>query len=103
MMVIILIIIITAIKCHKGDNTPPASLIVQTTATTTPMISATATASPVVTTTVPISCSPPSYEDSQHSLDPEVIRHIDALDRKPAQIAVMRKYSMRKKTNQTSA
>ena len=67
------------------------------------MISATATASPVVTTTVPISCSPPSYEDSQHSLDPEVIRHIDALDRKPAQIAVMRKYSMKKKANQTSA
>ena len=103
MMVIILIIIITAIKCHKGDSTTPTPLIVQTTTTTTPMISATATSSPVVTTTVPISCSPPSYEDSQHSLDPEVIRHIDALDRNPSQIAVMRKHSMRKKTKQTAA
>ena len=103
MMVIILIIIITAIKCHKGDSTTPTPLIVQTTTTTTPMISATATSSPVVTTTVPISCSPPSYEDSQHSLDPEVIRHIDALDRNPSQIAVMRKHSMRKKTKQNAA
>ena len=100
MMVIILIIIITAIKCHKGDNTTPTPLIVQTTTTTTPMITATATSSPVVTTTVPISCSPPSYEESEYSKDPEVIRNIDALNRNPSQIAIMRKHSMRKKAKQ---
>ena len=99
MVVIIVIIIITAIKCQKGDNTPPTPLIVQTTATTTPVISATATASPVVTTTVPSACLPPSYEACQPTMDPEKIKNIDVLDRTPSQIAAMRRHSMRKQTH----
>jgi hypothetical protein len=71
-------------------------VIVQTTATTSPVVSATATASPVVTTAAPSACPPPSYESSQATLDPEKIKRISALDRNPKQIDILHRYSMRK-------
>ena len=103
MIVIIVIISITAIKCQRESSQASTPVIVQTTATTTPMISATATASPVVTTTAspmvtataPIVCPRPAYEDCQPTMDPEEIRKIDVLDRTSKQIDAMRRYSMR--------
>ena len=111
MVVIIVIISITAIKCQKESSQASTPVIVQTTATTTPVISATATASPVVTTTAspvvtttaPIVCPPPAYEDCQPTMDPEEIRKIDVLDRTSKQIDAMRRYSMRKPPHSFSA
>jgi hypothetical protein len=51
MLIIIVIITVTAIRCQKGSNQASSPVIVQTTATTTPVISATATASPAITAT----------------------------------------------------
>jgi hypothetical protein len=104
LMVIIGVIIIAAIKCQKGDApaaTPPP-VIVQTTATTSPVVSATATASPVVTATAPSMCPPPAYEACQPTLDPEKIEKIGMMDRTPQQIAVMLRHSMRKPPISTS-
>ena len=119
MIIIIVIISIAAIKCQKESSQAPTPVIVQTTATTTPMISATATASPVVTATAspvvtttaspmvtataPIVCPPPAYEDCQPTMDPEEIRKIDILDRTAKQVDAMRRYSMRKTPHSLSA
>jgi hypothetical protein len=91
-MVIVVVIIIVAIRCKKEGVQASAPVIVQTTTTTSPMVSATATASPVVTTTATPNICPPPYE----TLDPMEIKDIDVLDRTPRQIDAMRRYSMRK-------
>ena len=104
-MVIIVVIIIAAIKCQKG-STPaptPTPVIVQTTATNSPVVSATATASPVVTTPAPNVRPPPSYKACQPTLDPEKIKDIDVMDRTPKQIDAMKRYSMRKPSCPISA
>ena len=127
MIIIIVIISITAIKCQRGSSQPSAPVIVQTSASTTPVISATATAcpavtataSPVVTTTAsPVvkttaspevnttassMCPPPAYEECQLTMDPEEIRKIDVLDRTAKQVDAMRRYSMRKTPHSLSA
>jgi hypothetical protein len=119
MLIIIVIITVTAIRCQKGSNQASSPVIVQTTATTTPVISATATASPAITATAspvvtttaspevkataPMICPPPAYEDCQPTMDPEKIRKIDVLDRTSQQIADMRRYSMRKPPHSTTA
>ena len=93
---ILVVIIVTAVKCQKGNLPVSTPVIVQTTATTSPVVSATATASPVVTTAAPSACLPPPYEVCQATLDPEKIKKIDVLDRTPKQIDAMLRYSMRK-------
>ena len=93
---IVIVIIITAIKCQRESNPTPAPLIVQTTATS----------SPVTTTSLTAASAPglpPSYEACQPTMDPDQIRHIDLLDRTPAQDAIMRKQSMRKQSRHNIA
>ena len=94
---IVIVIIIAAIKCQRERSTTPASLIVQTTATSSPV--ATATSFPAATAPG----LPPSYEACQPTMDPDQIRHIDLLERTPAQDAVMRKQSMRKQSRHNIA
>ena len=93
---IVIVIIITAIKCQREGNPTPAPLIVQTTATSSPVTTTSFTAA-----TAP--GLPPSYEACQPTMDPDQIRHIDLLDRTPAQDAIMRKQSMRKQSRHNIA
>ena len=94
---IVIIVIITAIKCQRGSTPPQTPFIVQTTATSSPVV--TATSSPVGTASAP----PPAYGVCQPTMDPDQIRHIDLLSRTPAQATAMRQHSMRKQSHHNIA